>query len=406
MFHPYQCAVLLLERSHREKQGERILGMLAYVELDIFGSAILFFFWINQRRFGNLSVDDQIFNGILIATIIEQLMDAGQWILEGVSFPGSYQLQVLSYTLGHAIAPMITCLWAMYCDIRTNMDERAFKRRIPWYLLPIVLHVTLLLVNLFTPLVFWIDSAHYYHRDRFFLVYMALLYLYGFISMLWVIRKAFQPNDSLDRQEFRYMALFLLPPFIGGVVQWLHYGISIIWVCVVLSIVMVYTNVLSRQISTDPLTGLNNRRKLNRYIDLKINSSEADHSLFLVMLDADGFKHINDTYGHAAGDRALIAIAEILKSLCNSRDCFLARLGGDEFVILGQDQSGTNPETLSQQIYEKVEQFNRKTDEPFHLALSIGWSRYNSFEINNADALLNAADEQMYRIKVSKHGLA
>ncbi|HNW85858.1 MAG TPA: GGDEF domain-containing protein [Candidatus Limiplasma sp.] len=379
------------------------MSLLAYVEMDIFGVLILLFFWHNQRRFGSLSTDDRLFNGILLIAILEQLMDAGQWMLEGAFFFGSYALQVFCYTVGHAIAPMITCLWAMYCDLRTNMDERGLKRRLPLYLFPMGLHVLLLIANLFTPLVFRIDAEHTYHRDHFFLAYMVLMYLYGMVSMLWVARKALSPSISLDRTEYRYMALFIIPPFLGGALQWMFYGLSLIWICMVLSIVMVYTNVLSRQISTDPLTGLNNRRKLNRYIDMRINSSEADRSLFLMMLDADGFKGINDTLGHAAGDRALMAIAEILKNLCQCRDCFLSRLGGDEFVILGQDHTGNDPETLAQQIYAKVDQFNEQTREPFHLSLSIGWSYFDPQQVNSADALLNTADQRMYLVKTAKH---
>ena len=379
------------------------MNVLAYTEMNVFGILILFFFWQNQRMSGRLSLEDRLFNGLLVAVMVEQLMDAGQWLLEGVFFPYSYELQILSYSLGYLAAPMITCLWVMYCDLRTNMDERGLKRRSVLYILPIVLYAVMILINLHTPLLFWVDSAHVYHREGFFSVYMVMMYSYGIGSLLMVSRKAFQPDFSVERTEFRYMALFIIPPLIGGLLQWMFYGLSIIWISAVFSIIMVYTNVLSRQISTDPLTGLNNRRKLNRYLDIKINSAEADQTMFLMMLDADDFKRINDNLGHAMGDRALVVIAEVLKSLRLGREFFLARLGGDEFVILGHRQDDITPEVLAQRINDQIAAFNAAGSEPFPLSVSIGWAWFHPQLVSTTDALLNAADQNMYGVKSAKH---
>ena len=378
------------------------MNVLAYVQMNVFGILILFFFWMNQRKSGTLSQDDRLFNGILIVTMVEQLMDAGQWALDGAQFTGSHILQVFCYSMGYGVAPLITLLWAMYCDLRVNRDARGLKKRMPVYLLPITLNTLLLIANLFTPLVFWFDSANIYHRDRYFALYMVIMYLYGLYSLLLVIRKAFQLHPSVERTEFRFMALFIIPPLIAGVLQWLFYGLSIIWFSMVLSIILVYANVLNRQISTDPLTGLNNRRKLSQYLDMKINALDENQKLFLLILDADDFKSINDRYGHTVGDRALVTIAEILKKICLGRDCFLARLGGDEFVILGHDQSETYPETLTTLIEEQIAKFNASAKEPYQLSLSIGWAIAPSRQSITVDALLNAADQKMYKKKQTR----
>ncbi|MEA4997870.1 MAG: diguanylate cyclase [Candidatus Limiplasma sp.] len=378
--------------------------VIAYVQMNLFGIIILLFYWLNQRRSGALSLDDRLFNGILIATMLELLMDAGQWALEGAHFPGSYLLQMLCYSLGYGVAPAITCLWAMYCDLRTNMDERSLRRRLPLYLLPAAINTLLLVANVFTPLVFNINADNIYQRDRLFWVYMAFMYFYGLVSLVWVIRKSMHPSDAMERSELRFIALFIVAPLIAGVLQWLFYGISLIWQSVVLSIILVYTNVLSRQISTDPLTGLNNRRKLNRYLSLKIGSAQTTPSMYLIMMDADDFKSINDQYGHTAGDRALVAISDILKQVCSRYDCFLSRLGGDEFVILGHDQDqASTPQTVIRQIEAGLDALNQSQREPFPISLSIGWAKFDTQTITTADALLTAADQQMYRTKVEKH---
>ena len=106
--------------------------------------------------------------------------------------------------------------------------------------------------------------------------------------------------------------------------------------------------------------------------------------------------------GAVAGDRALVVIADILKELCADQNCFLARLGGDEFVILGMNRENFSPERMTGGLDDAVATFNAHTTEPFRLSLSIGWARFDPARMSNADALLIAADQAMYRVKASK----
>jgi diguanylate cyclase (GGDEF)-like protein len=94
---------------------------------------------------------------------------------------------------------------------------------------------------------------------------------------------------------------------------------------------------------TDPLTGLNNRAGFDMRYDqaMRLLSREQHHSLYMVMMDLDGFKAVNDTYGHAAGDFALQEVARRLKELFRSTDT-IARLGGDEFALLLPSKDGND----------------------------------------------------------------
>ena len=96
----------------------------------------------------------------------------------------------------------------------------------------------------------------------------------------------------------------------------------------------------------DPLTGLGNRRVLDDFVDRTPGRAWA------VFVDVDDFKHINDTYSHAAGDRVLIALADILRAQSRDAD-LLVRYGGDEFLILpegGEDAAVA----VAQRVHEAV----------------------------------------------------
>jgi diguanylate cyclase (GGDEF)-like protein len=152
---------------------------------------------------------------------------------------------------------------------------------------------------------------------------------------------------------------------------------------------------------TDPLTGLPNRRGFHRSLrgliiaPLDINPSR----LAIVMVDLDDFKRINDTAGHAAGDRTLVAVADILRH-ARSVDSVIARIGGEEFVIavVGSEQYAIN---LAEWLRSEIARL------PGGITASIGidsapcaWvpeSNVRTF----AEYLVNSADRAMYQAKRS-----
>ncbi len=377
------------------------MAVIAYAELDFFGFIILLLFYINQRRSGCYAFDDRLINAVLINGMAVLLLDGALWLLNGVVYPGGHAVLKGLTTVSFIINPAVACLWVFYCDLRVHSDERRLKARILPYGLPLLLNAAVTLANLFTPLVFTIDAANKYHRGAFFSIYLAVFYIYLLWAMGIVLRQIRRCNYPAERRDLWILVLFSVPPIVGSALQAAFYGTSLTWPSTVISFVVVYIYVLNRQISTDPLTGLNNRRLLRRYLDLKCASAEADAEMFLLMLDADNFKGINDTYGHAFGDRALFQIADILKNLCSHRDCFLARLGGDEFVIVCEGD-GDMQAFLIAEITSRIAAFNASGAEPYRLSMSIGTARFASGSVDTADALLIAADREMYRAKADK----
>jgi diguanylate cyclase (GGDEF)-like protein len=105
----------------------------------------------------------------------------------------------------------------------------------------------------------------------------------------------------------------------------------------------------------DPMTGLNNRRFLEEYIETLVNNVQRKKShLSIMMLDLDYFKMVNDTYGHDAGDAVLKALAKVLKQSVRASDMVI-RYGGEEFLIILQDAEGTQADQIAEKIRLAVE---------------------------------------------------
>jgi len=121
----------------------------------------------------------------------------------------------------------------------------------------------------------------------------------------------------------------------------------------------------------------------------------------VVISDMDGLKRINDTWGHDAGDRAIIAMAHVLEKTFRSLDV-LARLGGDEFAIVAVDVDPEFAETLRTRMDKLVAHYNQTSGEPFTLAISTGAVVFKGGQSRNLEALLALADSALYEEKRQK----
>jgi diguanylate cyclase (GGDEF)-like protein/PAS domain S-box-containing protein len=152
---------------------------------------------------------------------------------------------------------------------------------------------------------------------------------------------------------------------------------------------------------TDALTGLANRRALERTLEAALGrAGSRGRSVGVVMLDLDGFKAINDTHGHAAGDRALREVAARLRRCVRERD-LVARLGGDEFVVVLTDLGGR-----SEAVQDSVERVREALSEPFdgmHLNAAVGVAVFPADGAAGPD-LLAHADRAMYVDKAARNG--
>jgi diguanylate cyclase (GGDEF)-like protein len=150
--------------------------------------------------------------------------------------------------------------------------------------------------------------------------------------------------------------------------------------------------------TTDSMTGLANYRRLIDCMELEIKRSERTKRPFsIVMLDLDGLKSINDTYGHLCGSRALCRVANALRSKCRATD-LAARYGGDEFCLVLPETPGEGAANIAKRISDSLK------DEPEVPPVSVSWGAATyPFHGANAEQLIVRADKQLYALKLQRH---
>jgi len=151
----------------------------------------------------------------------------------------------------------------------------------------------------------------------------------------------------------------------------------------------------------DELTGLYNRRGFFLHAEQQLKlfrSRQSERSLWLMVGDMDGLKHINDTYGHPEGSAAIKQIARILTKTFRDAD-ILARPGGDEFTALILNTLDEVAEKVPDRLEANLAEYNADSGKPYDLSISIGLVKANFDDETTIAQIVKQADEAMYENK-------
>ncbi len=310
---------------------------------------------------------------------------------EGTGRVLSYALKT-GYFLTLALGVFAWCGYAE-AELQSGLLEKGKTPFTVWILLGIALLIPL--VNLFTPWMFDFGEGLVYRRHRMFRVEMWYLFAVPLICSVRLLRRARTEADRVRRAQLTLAATFPLSMLFAAVLSYAGEAVPVICVCVAVELLCLYIGNMHRQISMDKLTQVNNRQNLFGFMSHKLKNHAQD--LWLLMIDLDFFKTINDTYGHLEGDRALTRLAGVLKASCADilPRPYIARYGGDEFIIVLEGDE-TAVETLRAEIRRNLDGIP-EGDAPYRLAVSIGAARWEEGMDNTA--LIAAADAELYRLK-------
>ncbi len=371
---------------------------ILYAEVNFVGATVLLLMLANRKKsccVKNLPVDQQIFNGVVFLNLLIFIFDTGMWLADGTSFPGLKAVNYIVTTLYYLFNPLICFLWLLYTDFKIHESRSGLLKRTRFYAIPVAVSTIMTLASPFTGWFFVINEENRYMRGPLFMVMaiisISYLVLACGMSLKDIAKNGWEANKSVNFP----LLVFPAAVIVAVMIQIRFFGVSIIWVSAMLACTSIYINIQNTEISTDYLTGLYNRRRLDQHLQRRIRERHTDHLLFAIILDLDEFKKINDIYGHFEGDCALVRTAELLRRSCKKGEDFIARLGGDEFIIVGERSDMEEIDLLIKNIESNISIYNKNVE--YALSLSIGYSVFR--EADTVDSFLAAADKEMYRCK-------
>ncbi len=364
--------------------------------LNVYSIAIiLVIFFHASRFFRKENLSDRLFILLLKSTVLMLISDT----LSRFDGKASVVYPVLNHVgnfVVYLMSPVLPSLWVAYVHIQVFHDENRVRRLFYPLLAINVLNAVTLIVFQFFGWIYNIDSENIYHRGPLFWFPAS----FAIVLIIWALFIIFRNHKRLGRKGLLSLCMFSVLPAVGTFLQIALYGYSLIMSFVVLSLLIVFLNILNNSLNTDYLTGVSNRKKLDAYLKEKVRMSNEKKSFSAILIDIDNFKRINDTFGHDMGDDALETAAKLIKSCLRAND-FIARYGGDEFCIVLDISSQDDLEALVRRIRKRLEEYNRSGSNIFELDFSMGYAVYDHRTHTSVREFLKEIDMLMYQDKYS-----
>lgn len=345
--------------------------------------------YLANRQKAEYDKDMRLLQQMMVTIGIANISDCCVYYLAGSS---NIVIKVLVFLSGSGLFlgnVMIGYLWAKFIMVHMNIPFSDIRRNI--YRTIGLISIVLLVINIFYPLVFSVSDGRY-QRGFAYIIFLIFAAFY-ILDSLYLFVKRIKKNGRL---KLFPVHIFLIPVILGVVIQAFFVEIAITWTSIAISVAGIMTALKNEIIFTDCLTGLYNRVYLEFLHKRACNKKDCWVSG--IMIDLNGFKQINDNYGHAEGDLALCIVADLLRKSFSEYGV-VTRYAGDEFVIM----LNTTDDQLIQKIIKSAKKNfvteNEKNDKPYQLSASMGYAITN-LSNETIDDFMNRIDEQMYQDKM------
>lgn len=356
---------------------------------DIISILLIGTLYLANRQKAEYDRDMRLLQQMMVTIGIANISDSCVYYLAGSS---NIVIKVLVFLSGSGLFlgnVMIGYLWAKFIMVHMNIPFSDIRRNI--YRTIGLISIVLLVINIFYPLVFSVSDGRY-QRGFAYIIFLIFAAFY-ILDSLYLYVKRVKKNGSL---KLFPVHIFLIPVILGVVIQAFFVEIAITWTSIAISVAGIMTALKNEIIFTDCLTGLYNRVYLEFLHKRACNKKDCWVSG--IMIDLNGFKQINDNYGHAEGDLALCIVADLLRKSFSEYGV-VTRYAGDEFVIM---LNTTDDQFIQKIIKSAKKNFvteNEKNDKPYQLSASMGYAITN-LSNETIDDFMNRIDEQMYQDKM------
>ena len=367
---------------------------ILYSEINCVCIIVLALLSVKVRKSMFLQEQRRLLYMVILSNIVFLFLDA-LWIfinnrVIGITITANWVLNCAYYILSGVLG----YLWFAYSE-KVQMSRFANDKKYRLIAaVPMVILAVLTLISIKTGWLFYIDSNNVYHRGPGYFIQLLFSYGYVIVTAIKAFYLSFKTDDYGRKTDLRILPTFVIPTLIAGIMQVLFPGFPILCIGNTFGILYVYVTLQEQLVSVDALTKLNNRNQLFQYLSQKFAHPNESKSLYLLLMDIDYFKSINDQYGHNEGDRALKLLANCLKKVAGSKNYFISRYGGDEFIMVCEMEPGEQIEEVCGAICEEL----KKSKTPYPLSVSLGYALYTP-DIKTQQELIGRADTELYKMK-------
>ena len=372
---------------------------IVYLEVNLLAFIFLgiIFFYVNHDLGSDVEVNIfKIFVLTLMAALFVDCLTHAHY--RHVIVIPTPVLKLLYSTHMFLMSGFMPLIWILFSELRLGVS--IFKKH--WRMAAILIATAVVFILAYGSYWFnWyytIDSTGTYHRGPYWALQNLVPYTCFLISTVHGLIKARKEKSSYKRKQYYAIAAFIISPFLGGILQLVIGSHPFIGPAASIALFFIYINMQVNMNNQDSLTTLNNRRRCIQYLTERVEKSSVDNAFYLLIMDLNGFKKVNDVYGHIEGDNALRITAEVAKKCTDDFYGFVGRFGGDEFIFIIEKKHLNDPQIFIDEVNKRLEEECKELKLPYSLNGSFGYIESYS---NNDDVklLIEKADNMMYQKK-------
>ncbi len=369
-----------------------------YCELNVFCILIIMTLFVRVHKNVDKQNTQRLFETFMLSAIALSVFDM-LWIL--LDHALAVNLVWLNYAADityYILTLVVSFSWFLYSETAQESKLVQSKRNIFLCAIPMLLTILFNLTTPWTHLIFSINENGDFTRGvlNIFQRIIPIGYIVATSGKAFI--RSRNKKNYANKNKYLTISSFCVYPFIFSIWQMYITETPVLTMGITLAILQVYINLQNQLISIDPLTQLNNRNQMIRFLSGKMRNTSPYKTLYLLIMDMDYFKKINDQYGHIEGDRALIRVAGALKKVCAKYNCFVCRYGGDEFIMVGEFSNEEILKRLCIELNEVLAEDNAAADAPYVLHLSIGYAAF-SHSMQGIPDFIEEADKMLYEVK-------
>ena len=372
---------------------------ISYVITEIF--CIFFSVGIIKKANKNVGTDLQMrhFKGMALFFIVYLISDSIWALGQGGIIPFNSALNKITSACGLVAITLLTLGWCIFVIYRINQNHAdKVKLLIRMHYAVAAADAVLTVASIFTGYFFYIDEQGIYQLGSGYPLHLVLIMIQLFGSGVFSFGQSFSDQQVKIKKEYRLPLLFIIIPAAAAVLEGFLPLTPIVPLGTLLPIHLAFLEIQNSEIYSDALTGLNNRRHMELFLQDMIHNAAQDRPFRIFMLDVNDFKQVNDKFGHIVGDKALQLVANALHNVSDRLQGFCARYGGDAFVLITTEETD-----IQDAIQNEVNALRASCADLLpQITVSTGFAECRSDAIT-ATQLIAQADQQLYIRKKEYH---
>lgn len=332
-------------------------------------SLVIAFIVLSYSRMGTLtpSLKNRVFQGCLIVTIASIALNITSTLLIEEATVESIPLTWIITTLYFFATPLISTMYYLYTLAVVSEARPRSRALLLVGIVPYALYFFCVLTNLWTGGIFYLDANGGYHQGNIILI----TYVVFYFSCFACFALAISSRADIDPAITKILTFFPLLAVVVIVVQQITPQYILTGSAATCSLLIVYLYLQNKQISIDFLTRIPNRQEFAKMIALEQKRSA---SFSAVIVSINGFKFINDKFGHQNGDNFLREFASYLS--VHAKTPWLYRYSGDQFVVLFENSQRSSVAEFLRALQARMDEPWKIEGYPYVLSASIGVVEY------------------------------